>query len=73
MKAPAFIERGAARPDERAGRRRIAGVKAPAFIERAMSGARRERAPRIAGVKAPAFIERSTVRGVSRVRLGLRG
>ena len=38
---------------------RIAGVKAPAFIERALLQAPRGAAmSRIAGVKAPAFIER---------------
>ena len=37
----------------------IAGVKAPAFIERAEDVERFKRLGGIAGVKAPAFIERS--------------
>ena len=45
-------------PEQREG---IAGVKAPAFIERSRASARTTTAaPRIAGVKAPAFIERWT-------------
>ena len=52
----------------------IAGVKAPAFIERAILRRRGAIAGGIAGVKAPAFIERAPM-GTSKsgFSLGLRG
>ena len=39
---------------------RVAGVRAPAFVERAAAPAAASRsAPRVAGVRAPAFVERA--------------
>ena len=37
----------------------VAGVDAPAFVERASRGSLRPRPPGVAGVDAPAFVERS--------------
>ena len=48
-----------ARPAHRVQRRRVAGVHAPAFVERPSPRARIARASRVAGVHAPAFVERS--------------
>ena len=52
----------------------VAGVKAPAFIERRQPSELAKRSTRVAGVKAPAFIERtgSVVVAAGRVQ-GLRG
>ena len=59
MEAPAFVERTPATlvPQDQA--QRVAGVEAPAFVERGTSNAVTASCTSVAGVEAPAFVERT--------------